>query len=84
MLAFNDDRRVHASHPVGEEIVRYDRRGHWHVELVEPAIDAPWRGRVTIDEAVRRAIELEEQGGQVNLGVPGGRSFDAKYRKAKS
>lgn len=74
------DRRVHASHFEGEEIVRYDRAGKWYIELVEPSRDAPARKPVKIAEAVSRAVQLVEQGGEVHLGLQGGGMFDAMYR----
>lgn len=70
------DRRVHASHPDGEQIVRYERAGKWQIELVPPSRHAPLRKQVKIAEAVRRAIELEEQGGTIYLGLHGGQMFD--------
>jgi hypothetical protein len=77
-----NDRRVHASHWEGEEIVRHDRAGKWYIELVPPSRHAPLRKAVKIDEAVSRAIELVEQGGEVHLGLYGGGMFDHKYRNA--
>lgn len=73
------DRRVHAS-AEGEEIVRYDRAGKWYIELVEPSPHAPARQAVKIAQAVSRAVELVEQGGEVHLGLYGGGMFDAMYR----
>ena len=78
----NDDRRVHARHPEGEEVVRYDRRGHWQIELVEPSQHAPMSKRVTLKEAVERAVELSEWNGEVFLDLPGGGRFDALYRRS--
>lgn len=76
------DRRVHASHPAGEEVVRYDRAGAWYIELVDPSPHAPMRDRVTIKKAVRRALELAEDGlGQIHFGLPGGQTFEARVRE---
>jgi len=68
------DRTVHARTSDGGEVVRYDRAGKWYVE---------WPGRmrprrlVTLREAVELAVA-----GQPLLGQAGGKSFDAKVRKA--
>lgn len=73
------DRRVHAS-AMGEEIVRYDRAGKWYIELVSPSLDAGLRKHVGIGEAVSRALELRDQGGEIHLNLPGGGFFDARVR----
>ena len=73
------DRRVHASHSEGEQIVRYDRAGKWYIEFVPPSPDAPARWPVKIAEAVHRAVQLVEQGGEVHLGLHGGGMFDVMY-----
>lgn len=78
--ANEDDRRVHASHYEGEEIVRYERAGKWYIELVEPSQHAPARKHVGIGEAVTRALEIRLMGGTVHFGVPGGSAFDARVR----
>lgn len=78
------DRIVHASHPSGEEVVRYDRRGHWMIELVPPSSYAPLGKRVSLAEAVQRALELDDGLGQVYLGLAGGTRFDNKYRIEKT
>lgn len=68
-----DDRRVHAEY--GEEqIVRYDRAGKWYIEF-SPARMRPAR-HVTVRAAACRAVELQEAGGVIHFGVPGGGSFD--------
>lgn len=77
---FRPDRRVHARAGVKEkghlweEIVRYDRAGKWYIE-VEGA-----RKQVSLREAALRAVELEDQGGEILLGVTGGNQFDAAIR----
>lgn len=71
------NRTVHAEHPAGEEIVRYDRAGKWYIELVEPSPDAPWRRQVSVWDAVQRARELTKDGfGTIHIGLPGGGMFD--------
>jgi hypothetical protein len=74
------DRRVHASHIEGEEIVRYDRQGKWYIEIVPPSPHAPWRRQVPISTAAARAKELEKMGGTIHFGVQGGNNFDRKVR----
>ena len=74
------DRYVHAS-TEGEEVVRYDRQGHWYIELVEPSLHAPARKRVSLGEAVARAKQLAEMGGTVCYGEHGGGAFDRAMRK---
>jgi hypothetical protein len=73
-----EDRRVHAEAP-GVQVVRYDRRGHWYVEFSENygrvGIGAE-RVRVDVQSAVAEARALEQRGGKIHLGVPGGRTFD--------
>jgi hypothetical protein len=76
------DRRVHASHPEGEEVVRYNRAGKWYIELVPPSRQAPLRKQVKIAEAVKRAVELVEEGGTKYLNQPGGEMFDHLFQKA--
>lgn len=71
------DRTVHAEHN-DEKIVRYDSAGKWYIEFDPPRL-RPAR-RVTIREAVQRAIELEQNGGTIYLGKPGGGSFDRYVR----
>lgn len=68
------DRRIHARTPVGNEIVRYDRSGKWYVESAQLP-----RQRITIAQAVAFAIG---SGAEVNLGLPGGKAFDAKFAAA--
>jgi hypothetical protein len=70
------DRRVHASHPEGEQVVRYNRQGKWYIELVQPSPHAPLRKQVPIAEAVTRAKQLAEQGGEIHYGLYGGSRFD--------
>lgn len=82
-MSAEERRTVHASHPAGEEIVRYNRAGKWYIELVSPSVDAPKRKQVTIAQAARRAEVLAEQGGEIHLRRPGGTSFDRLVRKPK-
>lgn len=70
------DRRVHASHPDGTEVVRYDRAGRW-------AIEYPGHPRtpVTLHWAVREALR---DGMEVRFNTVGGSAFDRAIRKAAS
>ncbi len=73
------DRTIHAEG--GErQIVRYDRAGVWCLEY-EPANMRPSR-RVGVNEAVRLAVEIENEGpgGYIYVGLPGGSMFDRKVR----
>lgn len=72
------NRTVHADHPSGEQVVRYDRPGKWFIEhAAEPQ---PGRS-VTMYDAASRATELAAAGGQVHLGQLGGAAFDAAVRR---
>lgn len=68
-----DDRRIHAVSADGRwELVRYERAGKWFYESPQT------RRQVTISEAVNLA---SVDGMQVRLRVPGGSTFDARYRR---
>ena len=73
----DNDRRVHAVSADGKtQIVRYDRQGRWFMEF-----DDGKRERIRdLRKAVAMAMILKAGGGEVHLGRPGGRHFDAKYR----
>lgn len=71
----SDNRRVHASY-LNQEVVRYDRAGHWYLESSDRTT------KINIAEAVRLAVKFMAAGGDVNFGVPGGARFDAKVRSA--
>lgn len=73
------DRQVHVS-AEGEEIVRYDRQGHWYIEMVPPSPHAGLRRRILLGRAVERAKELVDQGGTVHFGEYGGGAFDRAMR----
>lgn len=75
------DRTVHASHPAGEEIVRYNRAGKWYRELVEPSPHAPMRAKLTLAQAAQEAIEMACQGGKIHLDRYGGQRFDSEVRR---
>lgn len=78
------DRRVHAKNG-GAEVVRYDRAGHWYIELA-----ADWgrkglpaqRRKVSLDEAFDHAVFLWCQGGEIFPGQPGGKAFDLLLEKS--
>jgi hypothetical protein len=77
------DRRIHASAgdrdgSLWEEVVRYDRVGKWYMEV------EGLRQSVRIHQAARRAVELEDQGGEIFLGVPGGSRFDQLVQGLRS
>lgn len=71
------DRTVHAS--LGpRELVRYDRQGRWYDETPER------RTRVaSVHDAAALAITLEDNGGEIYPGQPGGKQFDAKVAGAR-
>lgn len=72
------DRTVHAR--IGAaEIVRYETAGKWYLEA--PATLLPTR-RTLLDLAwaARLAATWADDGGEVFLGLPGGKMFDAKVR----
>ena len=65
------DRQVHAKCPTFE-VVRYNRAGKWYVESSAKGS----RELVMIQEAARRAQAAVILGGEINYGLPGGRTFD--------
>lgn len=68
------DRRVYAVSAEGQlEIVRYDRAGKWWIERHRPFQS---RTHVSVRFAADTARLFETMGGHVNLGRPGGRTFD--------
>ena len=69
------DRRVHASDG-RVEVVRYEKAGKWYIEI--PADDRhPFeRVHVGVSRAAQEAIILEDRGGMIHLGIPGGKTFD--------
>jgi hypothetical protein len=69
------DRIVHGVVPHGGEIVRYDRRGKWYLEVGD------YRIGIEFSEAVRLALL---PGATVHPGLPGGRRFDAALRRKGS
>lgn len=64
-----------------ERIVRYDREGHWYIE---GDLDGGWREKTTLPHAVERALQLEQMGGTIHFGLPGGRLFDKRVRDRKA
>lgn len=69
------DRRVHAECATFE-VVRYERAGKWYVESKVKLVPCEHIG---VNEAARRAVDAETVlGGEINLGVPGGKVFDRK------
>lgn len=69
------DRRVHAVLDDGSELVRYDKAGKWFRE--------PTTGkRVKLD--IKTAARLAAPARTVNLGLPGGSTFDALVRKIRA
>lgn len=74
------DRTVHAIHPDGAAIVRYDRAGKWFLEELFGR-----RHRLQIPTAVDAAVRwVRHEGGTIRYGLPGGTVFDARCRKALS
>lgn len=72
------DRTVHAITNLGSEIVRYDRAGKWYVEYGTGILFR--RKQIGIGGAVQRAVDW---GREIHFGRPGGRTFDARVRKAR-
>lgn len=75
------DRRVHAQTADGIEIVRYDRSGKWYFERKDGT-----RRQVSVDMAATAAAEVVkyepiQPPAGVYLERPGGRRFDAIFRK---
>lgn len=71
------DRTVHAT--LGpREIVRYDRQGRWYDEHDHKRVRI-----ATVHEAADLALTLEDNGGEILTGQPGGKQFDAKVAGAR-
>lgn len=75
------DRKVHAKTADGIEIVRYDRSGKWYFERQDGT-----RRPVSVGEAAAVAAEAVKYEpipapAGVYLELPGGRRFDAIFRK---
>ena len=76
----NPDRTVHAVRAGGCEIVRYCRAGKWALEW--PVGRSVGMQRISLTRAVDEALMAEhEDRGRVFLGLPGGRAFDAAFRR---
>jgi hypothetical protein len=73
-----DDRTIHAELD-DEKVVRYDRAGKWWIEY-EPVQLRPGR-HIRIDHAALRAYQMEQEGGTIYLGKPGGSAFDRLVKK---
>lgn len=72
-MSLDYDRRVHASHEGGWEVVRYDRAGKYYLEHPRER-----RQLLTLLQAVTQA---GRPGWTVHLDLPGGQRFDHAYRK---
>jgi hypothetical protein len=66
-----DDRRVYAE-CANFDIVRYERAGKWYVE----SKIADKRIHIGVADAALRSLSAETLGGEIHLGLPGGRTFD--------
>lgn len=77
----SSDRIVHAVSKTGAtEVVRYDRQGRWYLEQS----GAPQRMRLTtVQAAAAQAVAMEQDGGIIFTGKPGGKQFDAKVLGAR-
>jgi len=76
------NRQVHAhgTTPDGTrfQVVRYDRAGKWYCEVAGTT-----RRPIGLTEAVALAVDIARRGGgQIHWNTPGGRTFDARVRKA--
>lgn len=74
------DRTVHGITSNGWEIVRYDRAGKWYCEKFSDTDRDNERHLLTLEVAV---MSLTGSNDQVFLGLPGGRTFDARVRRAR-
>lgn len=68
------DRTVHGTTADDREIVRYDHIGKWYLE-------APGARMVACEQVSVRRAAIEAARGKAFLGRPGGRAFDAAYRR---
>lgn len=77
------DRRVHAEHPDGRQVVRYDRAGQW--KLHDPNRVPVTRGRgLERPMSLQQAVAFASAAGWTWLpGVPGGLQFDRQVRKVR-
>lgn len=73
-----DDRTVHATDRTFE-VARYDCSGRWFLEPIGPGK----RRAISLAEAVEIAVEMAKGGGLVRMPLPGGRAFEAAYRRAR-
>jgi hypothetical protein len=77
-----DNRIVHARSGSGEtEVVRYDRQGRWYLEERQAGIRIRMK---TVQMAAEIALDLEDHGGEVLFGQPGGLQFEAKVNGARA
>ncbi len=76
-MSSDHDRTVHAS--LGpREIVRYDKGGRWYDEHDQKRVRIP-----TVHDAAALALTLEDNGGEIYPGQPGGKQFDTKVAGAR-
>lgn len=76
------DRRVHAE-CANFEVVRYNRRGAWYVETKQTTVPPRPRQHISVADAAQRALSAEVLGGEINVGLLGGRTFDAWVAKLR-
>lgn len=77
-MTISYDRTVHAAHPDGTVVARYNRTGKYYAEKPDGT-----RKHITLAQAVALAVLAAPlAGGYVALGRIGGLAFDAAYRKA--
>lgn len=72
------DRTVHAETGCAK-VVRYDRRGSWHIEDTGP-LRVHWGARVTLGEAVEWITEQPQNEVRYHFGLKGGLQFDKRVR----
>lgn len=72
------DRTVHAETPEAA-VVRYDRRGTWHIED-KTALRQFWGKRLNLRDVVEWVTEQEQSEVTYYFGVPGGLQFDKRVK----
>lgn len=74
----NSDRTVHAETAYAK-VVRYDRRGSWHIEDTGP-LRIYWGARVRLGEAVEWITEQPQNEVTYHFGRKGGLQFDKRVK----
>lgn len=77
--------RIHAqSGSLLETVVRAEIAGKWfHITRI-PTEQRDQKQLVGVREAARTAVRLEQNGGRIFAGAPGGRTFDQHVRRIRA